>query len=204
VVVSYLIERGVDVNTVVEQSVQPFGLVDYHSMSLRSDGVTKNEVWPRTALQACLQATPQCDRIRGNLNNKFNKFDKSKDKKRNLYSKQQAVIELLLRENTNVDVVDSHGRSALHSAAQCCPVGTVCVILANEAAVDALDKDNKTPLVYAAWRELDSMTVLEVLTKAEAQVTKPSAPRTSSTLLLDAALSMFREGFIESDLFTKY
>jgi ankyrin repeat protein len=199
VVVSYLIELGVDVNTVVKQPVQPSSLVDHQSTSLHSDGVTKDEVWPRTALQACLQATPQCDRIHGIYGYESDRFDKFKDKKRNFLSKQQAVIELLLRENANVNVVDSHGRSALHSAALFCPVKTVRMILASEASIDILDKDNKTPLLYAAWRELDSLTVLEVLTKAEAQVTKPSASRTSSTLLLDAALAVFREGFIESD-----
>jgi ankyrin repeat protein len=195
-VVSYLIERGVDVNTIVEEPVQPSSLADHHSVSLHSDGVTKNEVWPRTALQACLQATPQCDRIRGIWNNEFDKF---KDKKRAFLSKQQAVIKLLLRKDANVNIVDSHGRNALHYAALCCPVTTVQTILASGASISLLDKDNKTPLVYAAWRELDSLTVLETLTTAERQVIKPSAPRTSAVLLLDAALSVFNYGFIESE-----
>jgi ankyrin repeat protein len=195
-VVSYLIERGVDVNTIVEEPVQPSSLADHHSVSLHSDGVTKNEVWPRTALQACLQATPQCDRIRGIWNNEFDKF---KDKKRAFLSKQQAVIQLLLRKDANVNIVDSHGRNALHYAALYCPVTTVQMILASGASISLLDKDNKTPLVYAAWRELDSLTVLEALTTAERQVIKPSEPRTSSVLLLDAALSVFNYGFIESE-----
>jgi ankyrin repeat protein len=195
-VVSYLIERGVDVNTIVEEPVQPSSLADHHSVSLHSDGVTKNEVWPRTALQACLQATPQCDRIRGIWNNEFDKF---KDKKRAFLSKQQAVVKLLLRKDANVNIVDSHGRNALHYAALYCPVTTVQTILASGASISLLDKDNKTPLVYAAWRELDSLTVLEALTTAERQVIKPSAPRTPSVLLLDAALSAFRYGFIESE-----
>jgi ankyrin repeat protein len=77
-VVSYLIKRGVDVNTLAEKPVNPRSLVDHHAMSLRNDGVTKNEVWPRTALQACLQAIPQCDWIRGLWNADVDKF---KDKK---------------------------------------------------------------------------------------------------------------------------
>jgi ankyrin repeat protein len=195
-VVSYLIKRGVDVNTLAEKPVNPRSLVDHHAMSLRNDGVTKNEVWPRTALQACLQAIPQCDWIRGLWNADVDKF---KDKKRYFLSKQHAVIQLLLRKGANVNVVDSHGRSALHYAALFYPTETVRTILASGAAINILDKENKTPVFYAAWREIDSLAVLKSLTSAEAQVIKPSSLRTSSALLLDAALSVFREGFIESE-----
>jgi ankyrin repeat protein len=195
-VASYLIERGVDVNTFVEEPIQSPSLVDCHSMSRPSDGVTKNEVWPRTALQACIQATPQYNRIYGIWDGEINKF---KDNKREFLSIQQTVIELLLRKNANVNVVDRHGRSALHFAALLCPVETVHMMLSNGAAIDVSDKDHKTPLMYAAERERDSFTVLEVLATAEDQVTKPSAPPTSSTLLLNAALSVFREAFIESE-----
>jgi ankyrin repeat protein len=165
----------------------------------RTDGSTKNEAWPRTALHACLQSTPQCDRLRGIRDDREDQFDEFKDKRRTFFSKQQAVIELLLRKNANVNVVDSYGRSALHYAALCCPAETVRMILASGAAIDILDKDDKTPLFYAAWRELDSLTVLKFLTEAEARETKPSAARTPSVLLLDAALSAFRYGFIESE-----
>ena len=170
-VVSYLIERGVDVNA-------------------------RNEVWSRTALQAYLQATPQRDRI---YESRQHGIDKFHDEKRNFLSNKQAVVELLLRENANVNAIDSHGRSALHSAAVCCPVETVQMVLESGAAIDVLDKDSRTPLFYAGYRELDSLAVFEVLTKAEAHVTSRSPPRTSPTLLLDAALSTFREGFIESE-----
>ncbi|KAI4913476.1 hypothetical protein J4E90_005193 [Alternaria incomplexa] len=196
VVVSYLIERGVDVNALVEKAVQPSRPGGYYSTSRKRDGVTKNEVWPRTALQACLQATPQCDRIHGSTHDRIEEF---RDEKRNFLSKQQAVIELLLDKKANVNAIDSHGRSALHSAALCCPLETVQMILENGAAIDILDKANRTPLFYAAWREIDSLAVFEVLTKAEAHATSRSAPRTSPTLLLDATLSTFREGFIESE-----
>jgi ankyrin repeat protein len=195
VVVTYLIEHRIDVNALAEEPVKLSNLVDYHATSLRGDGLNQNEVWPRTALQACLQAIPQCNRIRGTWNNEFDKF---KDKKRDFLSKQHTVIKLLLREGANVNVVDSHGRSALHYAALCCPVEMVRTILASGAATDILDKDKKTPLAYAAWRELDSLAVLEALTTAEGQVPKPSVPHTLSVLLL-TALSAFRDGFIESE-----
>jgi ankyrin repeat protein len=195
VVASYLIELGVDVNAIIDKPIQSPSLVDNHPVPRHVYGVTKSEVWPRTALQACLQATPQYDRIRGIPTNRPKDF---RDSKREFLSKQQAVIELLLRKNANVNVVDSLGRSTLHSAALLCPVETVRMILASGAAIDIPDKDYKTPLVYAACRELDSFTVLKVLTKAEEQA-KPSATQTSSTLLLDAALSVFKDGFVESE-----
>jgi ankyrin repeat protein len=195
VVASYLIELGVDVNAIIDKPIQSPSLVDNHPVPRHVYGVTKSEVWPRTALQACLQATPQYDRIRGIPTNRPKDF---RDSKREFLSKQQAVIELLLRKNANVNVVDSLGRSTLHSAALLCPVETVRMILASGAAIDIPDKDYKTPLVYAACRELDSFTVFKVLTKAEEQA-KPSATQTSSTLLLDAALSVFKDGFVESE-----
>ena len=197
VVVSYLIERGVHVNTIVEEPVLHSSLVDNHYISMQRDGVTKQEVWPRTALQACLQATPQYDRTHGVSTKELKDF---KEQKKKFLSKQRAVIELLLRENADVSVVDSHGRSALHHAALCYPAETVRMILESGAAIDLPDEDNRTPLFYAAWRELDSFTVLKVLTKAEEQAVKASATHSSSTFLLDAALSVFiREGFVESE-----
>jgi ankyrin repeat protein len=227
-VVSYLIERGVDVNIMVEKPVEPASLNDgkgssprYHSMfmhrqgltmdwdkrtmhrerwSLKGfeyiDGNTKTQAWPRTPLHACLQAISQRDKIKG-FNNV--EFEKSRDKKERFLTKQQAVIELLLRNGANVNVVDTYGRNALHYAALYCPVTMVQAILANGASTNVLDKGNKTPVFYAAWREIDSLTVLKALVKAEAQVPDPSAPHTPSPLTLDAALSVFREGFIESE-----
>jgi ankyrin repeat protein len=227
-VVSYLVELGVDVNMMVEEPVDPFTLSDYegsvqeyHEMFLHRegwkmrwdrrtiyqkrwgleyheciDGVNKKQAWPRTALHACLQAIPQYGRIRGISNGHFRKF---RERKNEFLLRQQAVIELLLRQGADVNAVDRYGRSALHYAALNCPVATVEAILANGATVNPLDKDNKTPLVYAVWREIDSLPVLQALTKAEARVITLSTPPIPPTLLLDTALSVFREGFIESE-----
>jgi len=196
VVASYLIECGVNVNTIVREPIQFLRLNDYDYIYRYIEKDAENELWPRTALQACLQATPRYDRIQGILTDIVEKF---KDRKQNFLSKQQAVVELLLRENANIDVVDSRGRSALHYAALYCSANTVRTLLLCGAAIDVLDNDNRTPFFYAAWRELDSFKVLKVLTEAEEQATKPLAPHTSSALLLDAALSVFNQGFVESD-----
>jgi ankyrin repeat protein len=195
VVASYLIELGVDVNAITDKPIPCPSFVDNHFMPWHIYEVTTSEVWPRTALQACLQATPQYDRICGISTKGLKNF---KDNKREFLSKQQALIKLLLREHANVNVVDSLGRNTLHSAAALCPVETVCMILASGAAIDIPDKDHKTPSIYAAWRELDSFTVLKVLTGAQEEA-KPPATHTSPTVLLDAALSVFKDGFVESD-----
>jgi ankyrin repeat protein len=108
-------------------------------------------------------------------------------------------VKLLSREGENVNVVDSRGRSLLHYAVLCCSVVMVRAILESGAVISILDKDNTPPLLYAAWREIDSFTTFETLTKAVAQVNRPAALHTSSTQLLDGVLSVFREGFIESD-----
>jgi ankyrin repeat protein len=195
VVASYLFELGVDVNAIIDKPIQSPSLVDNHPVPRHVYGGFKNEVWPRTALQASLQATLQYDWIYGISRDELTDF---KDNKREFPSKQQVVIKLLLRKNANVNIVDSLGRSSLHSVALLCPVETVRMIIASGAAIDIRDKDYKTPLIYAACRELDSFTVLKELTKAEEQA-KPSATRTSLTLLLDAALSVFKGGFVESE-----
>jgi ankyrin repeat protein len=195
VVASYLIELGADVNTIIEKPMESSGPIKHRRVPRRSYGTDKIQVWPRTALQACLQATPQYDRVQGIPIYSLKEF---KDRKQNFLNKQQEVIQLLLRKKADANFVDSHGRSALHYAALYCFVETVRTILESGAAVDILDKDDKTPLFYAAWRELDSFAVLKVLTKAEEQA-RPSATRTSPTLLLDAALSVFKNGFVESE-----
>ncbi|CAN9288093.1 unnamed protein product [Alternaria alternata] len=195
VVASYLIELGADVNTIIEKPMESSGPIKHRRVPRRSYGTDKIQVWPRTALQACLQATPQYDRVQGIPIYSLKEF---KDRKQNFLNKRQEVIQLLLRKKADANFVDSHGRSALHYAALYCFVETVRTILESGAAVDILDKDDKTPLFYAAWRELDSFAVLKVLTKAEEQA-RPSATRTSPTLLLDAALSVFKNGFVESE-----
>jgi ankyrin repeat protein len=211
-VVSYLIERGIDVNTIVEKPVEPASLNDAEG-SIREwriyrqrwglesdeciDGVTRVQAWPRTPLHACLQATPQRDRIKGVRN--WEGLQNFRDVKNNFLTKQQAVVELLLRKGAKANIVDKYGRNALHYAALHCPVPTVQAILESGKTMNLLDKDKRTPMFYAAWREIDSLTILKALMKAEAQVPDPSAPHTPLPVTLDAALSVFREGFIESE-----
>jgi hypothetical protein len=72
----------------------------------------------------------------------------------------------------------------------------VRAILESGTVISILDKDHKSPLLYAARSEMDSFTILEALTKAETQVNRPAALHTSSTQLLGGALSVFREGII--------
>jgi ankyrin repeat protein len=50
VVASYLIERGVDVNTSIEEPIQSSSLVDHRSMFRHDFVLTKSGIWPRTAL----------------------------------------------------------------------------------------------------------------------------------------------------------
>jgi ankyrin repeat protein len=59
VVASYLIELGADVNTIIEKPMEASGPIKHRRVSRNSYGLDTIQVWPRTALQACLQATPQ-------------------------------------------------------------------------------------------------------------------------------------------------
>ncbi|KAH7088114.1 ankyrin repeat-containing domain protein [Paraphoma chrysanthemicola] len=208
--VSYLIDRGADVNTLVEKPQEPYSLDTEDQRSgdtyfrnmeiwrkrwgvLREDGrddALKKQSWPRTALHACFQGIPQCDRIGGLGGGTFKSF---RDTKAEFLARHGETVQLLLHNNANVNTIDPHGRSAMHYAALLCPLATVQALLDSGSHSSSTDNYGKTPLAYAAWREIDSFPVVQLLIKAGAIVSEAKE-------LLEAALSIFRfRGvFIES------
>jgi ankyrin repeat protein len=209
---AYLLERGADVEA---QATSPSldaikshpdglyltGIPDFGQPHGGDgiDGVSKEQSWPRPALHACLQATPQCDRVRGLRGGNFEGFRK---RKRSFISKQKDIIQLLLRNGAEINTLDKHGRSALHYAALHCTVETTQVLLDHGAAIDLMDDTGRKPLQYAAWREVDSLPVFLLLIKAEERSSKTPIIRPVYTPLLESALSIFErgcEGFIEAE-----
>jgi ankyrin repeat protein len=73
------------------------------------------------------------------------------------------IVDILVREGFDIHAVDDHGRTVLHHAAAAGNVNAVekLLHLGVEADLDAVDKENRTPIQLAAW--CSTFAVVDVL-----------------------------------------
>ena len=60
-------------------------------------------------------------------------------------------MKVLLQHGANEDAVDAENRSPLHWAASSGCASSVLLLCDQEAFLDVLDKDGRTPLTIAGW-----------------------------------------------------
>lgn len=188
-VATYLIKCGVHVNELAEEPAKEGKTSPHYSrfwFTLKHVAVQQN-AWPRTALHACFQATPQCDRDDGSSEGaKY--FGQ---RKRDFLRKQEKVVEVLLRNGADVDIIDKHGRRPLYYAALLSSAATVRAFLDRGASLMPSQSPEKSLLELAAWREVDSFPVFQVLIEAGAVITVTRSAEGTSSTILDAALDVF-------------
>jgi hypothetical protein len=201
-VAAYLIERGADVHEMVEES--PRRMLQkptwrfsrrYSDNSDDSDdwdaAETQHEVWPRTALLACLQEMAQFfDDHSSPSGGDFGAF---RAQRRDLLAKQETVIDLLLRNGSDVGIAVKYGQSPLHYAVSHSNLSTCQKLLDRGASIvsESVTGNDESPLQRAARRETDSFPVIQALVEAGAEVTSTNTTEGDSSPILDAALDIF-------------
>lgn len=183
--VEFLIHAGADVNISVAEVQYP-SAVDEHSSAwyISQPGCTHE--WPRTALQACLQAIPE--RGRNDCPVRPKTFRKEKE---NIAMKQESVMDLLLVNGADINPAAGYGRTPLHSAVLNGTEKMARALIEAGADIHANTSEGGTPLQCAAWREVGSMPIVSALLEAGAEVTLEERENGASSPVLDAALTLF-------------
>jgi ankyrin repeat protein len=189
-VAAYLIEYGADVNELVEES--PFLRTHGRRLSWGScnDEEQGHNVWPRTALFACLQGMAQSF---DNHSHSGGELGFSRDWRRNSFAKQETVIDLPLRNGSNVGIAVKHGRSPLHYAVSHATLATCQELLDRGAPIvsESSTGNDESLLHRAAGRETDPFPVIQALIEAGAEVNSNNTTEGDSSPILNAALEFF-------------
>jgi ankyrin repeat protein len=120
-------------------------------------------------------------------------FGAFRAQRRDLLAKQETVIDLLLRNGSDVGIAVKYGQSPLHYAVSHSNLSTCQKLLDRGASIvsESVTGNDESPLQRAARRETDSFPVIQALVEAGAEVTSTNTTEGDSSPILDAALDIF-------------
>jgi ankyrin repeat protein len=190
--VEYLVQQGADLNAMADapgagrEAFRSFG----HFMNRSAPRSLVLEV---SSLRSCLQACfdPIFMRLIASLYISDDKLHDFNVETSRVISKQEDILEFLMRHGASTSATDVLGRSILHWAAATCSANTVRAIVECGCSIHTCDSEGMSPLAYAATRELNSLCVFNTLLELQhANGKSKSTP--NCVQLLALALEYFK------------
>lgn len=214
-VAEFLVTAGANVNAVVwavpkleltdEDFADELTNVEEHLVGMKPRGrrspssleLTQEDpiIEPRTALQACLQEIPASHRDDCHDLDDPRLSEVFRDNKQDLVARQESVIFMLLDNEADVNRYPADGSGCqmppLCSAVLHCSEEVVKTMISKGADVNLTLHDGRTPLMLAAWREIEALSIVRALLAAGAEIPFEIADEGARSPVLQAALNIF-------------